>query len=315
MQIDPRRLGVLLTVHRAGGIAAAAAAEHVSASAVSQQIARLEAETGVQVLDRRPTGAGLTTAGRVLAEAAERIEAELAETRRTLAAIQDGVSGSVVVGGFKTVVTGLLIGLVRRLQADSPGLEVVVQEAEGEAAQRRLRHGDLDVLVLEADSPLGRAIPRGMRDHPVLDEQWRLVIPSSATEPGSLDDLEHLTWLTPNPGAAAYAATRRLVDRLREPRLTPHHYDDYGVALAMVGSGLGCALVPELALLGQAPEAVRVLALPGLGTRRVVARTLTSQRERRPEVRLVLRELGLLSGHDDPLGRSGVSRGDGVSRR
>ena len=80
MRITPSRLSVLLAVHRAGGIVAAADSQHLSPSAVSQQIKLLEREAGVRVLDRAPTGAVLTNAEQVHAGTAERIEAELAGT-------------------------------------------------------------------------------------------------------------------------------------------------------------------------------------------------------------------------------------------
>ena len=66
MHLDPRRLSVLLNVHRSGGVLAAADVARVTPSAISQQIARLEEETGITVLDRQPGGAVLTSAGRIL---------------------------------------------------------------------------------------------------------------------------------------------------------------------------------------------------------------------------------------------------------
>ena len=77
MRVLPQRLSVLLAVHRAGGVVAAADILHITPSAVSQQIRLLERECGARVLDRTPAGAVLTAAGKVLAEAAERIEDEL----------------------------------------------------------------------------------------------------------------------------------------------------------------------------------------------------------------------------------------------
>src|ERR1700712_3150032 len=99
MHLDPRRLSVLLNIHRAGGVLAAADVARVTPSAISQQIARLEEETGVTVLDRQPGGAVLTSGGRILVEAAERIESELTDARRALAALQGDVTGTVVIGG------------------------------------------------------------------------------------------------------------------------------------------------------------------------------------------------------------------------
>ena len=85
MDISAHRIAVLLAVHRAGGVVAAADLLRLSPSAVSQQVRLLEKEAGVRVLDRTPTGAVLTESGRVLAETAERIESELATARRELA--------------------------------------------------------------------------------------------------------------------------------------------------------------------------------------------------------------------------------------
>jgi hypothetical protein len=59
--------------------------------------------------------------------------------------------------------------------------------------------------------------------------------------------------------------------------------------------GLGAVLVPDLALLDPVPEGVKVILLPGLGTRRVMARTRTPRLEARPKVRLVLDELSTVA--------------------
>ncbi|MFC9550233.1 LysR family transcriptional regulator, partial [Rhodococcus sp. NPDC056960] len=81
MDIDPRRLRYLLAVARAGGILAAADELHMTPSAVSQQIARLERETGQVLMTRTPQGSVLTQEGTLLAEAAQDIERTLAGVR------------------------------------------------------------------------------------------------------------------------------------------------------------------------------------------------------------------------------------------
>ena len=82
MTVDPRRLRFLLAVARYGGVLAGADELGVTASAVSQQIARLEAETGHALLKRTPSGSVLTPAGLALAEAGEDIERALAVAAR-----------------------------------------------------------------------------------------------------------------------------------------------------------------------------------------------------------------------------------------
>src|SRR2546430_10746504 len=108
MQIDPRRLAVLGAVANAGGVLAAATVLHLTPSAVSQHIARLEAETGVTLLDRSRLGgrrsAGLTPAGRLLAAHAGRLAETLAAAERDLATLTRQGSGPGSVGALPTAI-------------------------------------------------------------------------------------------------------------------------------------------------------------------------------------------------------------------
>lgn len=289
MDIDPRRLAVLLAVHRGGGVVAAARALHLTPSAVSQQVARLEVEVGRPVLDRRPAGAVLTAAGRVLVEAAERLEADLHEAERSLAVLSGDLAGTVTVGAPQSVLRAVLVPLVPVLVAEHAGLDVRLVQAEGADAVQQLRTGLLDVLVLEADSPLGRSRPRGTRDVAVVDEPWLVATALDEPAPTSLEDLRAATWLGVDETAAAYAATERVLRGFEHRPPTAHRYDDYNVAVSMVAGGLGVALVPSLAVAGTAPEGVRVTELPGVGTRRLVARFRTTQGGPPREVTTVLR--------------------------
>ncbi|SEF24181.1 DNA-binding transcriptional regulator, LysR family [Amycolatopsis pretoriensis] len=286
MQIDPRRLAVLLAVHRAGGVLAAGDLLHLTPSAVSQQIARLEETIGVAVLDRQPTGAVLTPAGRVLAEAAEHIEAELIDARKALAALAEDVTGTVVIAAFQSVIRTLLIPLLRQLREQFPALEVVIREMETRKALQSLRSGAVDLLILEAESPASQGKPaRGTRDVPVLEEPWLVVLPTGMADPVSTADLEHHTWLGVDSETAAHAATERTRGGTPAPG---HSYYDYNVALSMVAGGLGIALVPALAVREAVPDGVKAVSLPGLGTRTLVARHRTTRSEPRKEVVTVL---------------------------
>jgi molybdate transport repressor ModE-like protein len=300
MHLDPRRLAVLLNIHRSGGVLAAADNVHVTPSAISQQIARLEEEAGVAVLDRQPGGSVLTAAGRVLVEAAERIESELTDARRALGALQGDVTGTVVIGAFQSIIQALLVPLVEELEDRLPGLDLVVREISADEGQRALREGTLDVLLIEADSPVGRSSPRGTHDVAVLDEPWVVALPVSAPVPSTHDELSQLTWLGVDPAAAAHIATRRLLAGFdTSPRVT-HLYSDSDVAISMVAGGLGVALLPSLALMGALRrEDIQAVAMTGLGTRLVIARHRRSRAEPRREVVTVLDEIVQAAGDLD----------------
>ena len=261
MQVLPQRLSVLLAVHRAGGVVAAADFLHITPSAVSQQIRLLERECGARVLDRTPTGAVLTAAGKVLADAAERIEDELTTVRRELADLDDSIpSGVVRVGSFASAVRALLLPLLSSLATTSPELEVIVEEAEERNALPRLRRGELDLVLIERDEHTLPAAPRGMVDIPLLDESWLVVVPAEQAAPSTLADLARATWIDLAPGTAGAFALDRLERQLA------------------VYSGL-------------VPDELSVVRLPGLGVRQLVVRHRSTRTEPGPATRAVLEAL------------------------
>lgn len=298
MPTDPRRLAVLLAVHRAGGVLAAADLLHVTPSAVSQQIARLEAEEGVPVLDRGPRGATLTAAGRILAEAAERIESELVEARKSLAALGGELSGRVTVAGFQTAIRAVVAPTFAVVAERHPGIELVVEERDPAESMRRLREGDADVVLLERDEDADTHVPRGQRDVVLLEEPWRLVLPGSVATPTQLSDLAGVTWLAAERNTAAARAMGRVTAALGTATVR-HVYYDFDVALALVAAGQGVGLLPALALQGELPDGVTVATVPGLGSRRLVARHRATRREPGPAVVAVIEELlAVASGLD-----------------
>ena len=293
MEISASRLAVLLAVHRAGGVVAAADTLHVSPSAVSQQMRRLETECGTRLLHRHPTGVTLTEAGRILTETAERIEDELLTARRELADLDDSVpSGVVRVGAFASAVRALLLPILASLEQIQPGLELVIEEVEERGALARLRRGELDLVLLERDEHTLPSAPRGMGDVPLLDESWLVIVSPGQALPATLADLVRTTWIDLVPSTAGAFALDRLERQLGTPLTTRHVADDYDVVLAMVNQGLGCALLPELAVYsGGVPEGVGVVRLPGLGTRQLVVRHRSTRTEPGPATRAVLEAL------------------------
>ncbi|ROS73304.1 LysR family transcriptional regulator [Cellulomonas sp. PhB143] len=288
---DPRRLAFLLAVYRTGGVLAAADVLGVTPSAVSQQIHRLEAEEGVTVLERGPRGVTLTPVGRVLADAAERIESEMVEARKTIATMGDDVSGRVVVGSVQTAIRAVVGPVLATLPERFPGIELQVVEAEPEKALRGLRAGGYDIALAEQDGDADVATPRGMHDVIVLDEPWCLVTPVAFPTPAQLDDLADAVWLGAADGTAAARAVQRVAGQLASPPTVRHRYYDFDVALSLVAAGQGVALLPALALQGDVPDGVTVVRLPGLGSRQLVARHRSTRSEPGPATSAVLDEM------------------------
>jgi DNA-binding transcriptional LysR family regulator len=277
VNIDPRRLRFLLAVARYGGVLAAADELAVTASAVSQQISRLERETGRVLLRRVASGSVLTPAGLALAEAAEDVEHALVVARARLEEEAAEVSGSVSIGGFQSFLTSVLSPSLPEWRSRHPGLRFETVEAEVISLMRALRSGDLDAIAVELDSGESWTSPRGTTDVPLLDEPWKLVVPLGALRGTDVIDLSRLRmpWLDLDPTAASAKAIRRVRRELGGEESTQHTFFSYQNGLALVAAGEGVTLAPALALESLPTEGVDLLDVPGLGMRRVVLRHLS----------------------------------------
>ncbi|MDR2722767.1 MAG: LysR family transcriptional regulator [Cellulomonadaceae bacterium] len=288
MPADPRRLSFLLAVQRAGGVLAAAELMGVTASAVSQQISRLEAEEGLEVLERGPRGVTLTPAGMVLAATAERIEAELVEAQQAIAALGDGVAGTVKVGAFRTATHAVVAPALAPMAADYPNVDIEVFEQDPEVAMRHLRTGDLDVILLERDEEVIPQPPRGTFEQHLLDEPWRLIIPVDMAVPHNVNDLRDLTFVSGEPGTAADRAVQRLGRNLGTKIHTRHSMYDFDTTITLVSVGQGVALIPALALTGTGSDSVRVVRMDDLGSRELYVRYRRTSHEPTVAVRAMV---------------------------
>src|SRR5688572_18009234 len=120
--IDLGRLRALHAVASYGTVLAAGQALHCTPSAISQQISKLERETGATLVEKDGRRLRLTEAGRVLADHAERVLTSMDEAEAALAAHRDTVTGRLTVAAFATACRALLPHALRRLATDHPQL-------------------------------------------------------------------------------------------------------------------------------------------------------------------------------------------------
>jgi DNA-binding transcriptional LysR family regulator len=284
VKIEPGRLRFLLAVARYGGVLAAADELGVTASAVSQQVTKLERESGQVLLRRVPTGSVLTPAGLALAEAAEDVERALALARSRLEEEAAEVSGSFRMGGFQSFLATVLAPALPDWRRRYPALRFGTVEAEETDLMRDLRTGALDAIAVELDAGESYTPPRGTTDVPLLDEPWKLVVPTGALLGSDVVDLSRLgmPWIGLDPTAASSKAMQRVRRELGGEESTQHSFFSYQNALALVAAGEGVTLAPALALETLPSEGVELVDVPGLGMRRVVLRHLTRRRTASP---------------------------------
>src|ERR687894_3087392 len=175
--LDLRRLRLLRELHERGTIAAVADALQFTPSAVSQQLAMLERETGVRLLERAGRGVRLTDAGRVLVEHAGALleRAELAEA--DLAAAAGTVAGRARIASFQSVAFHLAVPAMQALAREAPGLRCELVEAEPEWSLPALALGDVDLVLADEWQHQPHARPAGVDRRDLHRDPVRLVLP------------------------------------------------------------------------------------------------------------------------------------------
>jgi DNA-binding transcriptional LysR family regulator len=285
-------LEVFRTVARHGSITSAARALSYTQSAVSRQIATLEAELGGRLFDRLPRGVALTEEGRCLLDHVEAVLDRLETARRDLAALRGLGAGRLRVGAFPTAVAALVPRALATFRAAHPEIAVSLIEGRTPGLLERLAAGDADVAVVSA--AVDRPIDADRFDlHHLLDERLLVAVPRNhrlaRRRTVRLAELAEDAFIT---GSATdeRALLRAYLPPDFQPRVDIIAADWTG-KLGCVAAGLGVALVPALAARA-APADIVLLRLhrDDASTRRIFAATLAG-RTRPPAV---TRLLGIL---------------------
>jgi DNA-binding transcriptional LysR family regulator len=275
--LDVTRLRVLVAVARYGSVTAAARALNYAQPSISHHIARLEAETGARLLQRAGRGVRLTEAGRLLADRAEEIIGRLDAAENELAAHVGLREGRVRLASFPSALGTIVPAAAATLEAESPGMDLMLAEAEPPEALRMLRAGYVDVALVfrhyqeDADPEPPGADEEGARGRLLLDEPVHLVIPA---DPGRANGGP--AQLADPPDLAAYAQRRwiagcercrgYLIRQCALAGFTPKisfTTDDYVAVQALVAAGLGITTLPGLCLRAARHPGIWATPLPG----------------------------------------------------
>ncbi|MGI8711982.1 MAG: LysR substrate-binding domain-containing protein [Solirubrobacteraceae bacterium] len=275
------RLQVLCEVISRGSFSAAAESLSYTQSAVSQSIARLEAETGTTLVIRDRRGVRPTVAGATLVSHAETIFAQVEAAESDLAAVMGLRAGRLRVASFPSGGATLMPLAVARFRRAHPDVALTLTEGEPEEIARRLRSGELDLGLLfefPGTHRRGQGPGVGLRSVQLLEDPMHVALPAAhplADALGlTLADLRHEQWVQTS---ASSACARHVVRSCLEAGFDPDvafESDDYDTVQGLVAAGVGVALIPRLALThGQSGVVVRPLT-PHSPARRVTVATL-----------------------------------------
>jgi DNA-binding transcriptional LysR family regulator len=298
--LDVTRLRVLVAVARYGSVTAAARALNYAQPSVSHHLARLEAETGIKLIQRAGRGIRLTDAGRLLAERAAEVIGRLDAAENELAAYTGLRAGRLRLAAFPSALGTIVPAAAAVLRGRQPSIDLRLTEAEPPEALRMLRAGYVDVALVfrylpgdsgpdetgpdSADGPaphgaghatvFGTAgfaddedgaidITEGLRERLILDEPIHLVTSAHGAEqaPAELSRYARHRWI-----AGCDRCRANLLRQCAQAGFIPKiafTTDDYVAVQALVAADLGVSTLPALCLRAARHPGVKTTPLPG----------------------------------------------------
>jgi len=272
--LDLARLRALHAVHTHGSVGAAATALGYTPSAVSQQIAKLERETGTTLLERQGRGVALTDAAHLLVSTAQKLMAIVESAEVALEEQRGRPGGQLSVAAFPTAACGLLPPVLARLAREHPSLELRLTEVDSRQSVDMVARGAVDLAVAHDWDIAPLPAPDGVERAVIGEDRCDVLVPAGHPLAGRVSlaraDVARERWICQPPGSTCHAW---LVRTLREVGTEPDlafQAGEYATHLALVAAGLGIALVPRLGR-GPLPEGAVVVPLEPAPTRTLYA--------------------------------------------
>jgi DNA-binding transcriptional LysR family regulator len=256
-------LETLLAVARTGSVGAAARQRHISSSAVSQQIRKLEVHLGMKLLERAGRGVRLTSSGEAALPVVRELWSGAEAAFGQLSELAGRPATTLRVAASDYLGKGLLAPVLRDLLDEEPPVRFELVTTHSRAGVRLVVDGDVDLAVVT-----GQETPRGIEERHLFDQPFVWVGPKRGRDRTPLTERLRRE---PVLRLAAESRGRALLDQyFADERIRPVSTIDVpsvSLLLSYVSGGLGVGLVPALAL-AEAPAdqivtaPARVPALP-----------------------------------------------------
>jgi DNA-binding transcriptional LysR family regulator len=191
--MDTRRLRYFVQIVDSGSITRAAAISGVAQPALSQQLAILENDLKVRLLERSVSGVTPTAAGRILYARAQAILRQFDDLRDAVHREARPLSGTVIVGMPPTMLSRFGLPLIGKVCTQHPEMHLQIREEGSLVLDELLTSGKIE-LTISATRPQGVVI-----GEEILTEQIVLMYPPSLALPvdATLADLARLPWILP----------------------------------------------------------------------------------------------------------------------
>lgn len=251
--VDLAALRALRSVAALGTLARAADELGFTASAVSQQIKRLEREIGVPVLAPAGRGVVLSPAGQAVVDSAPEVFQALERCAEAARSVAEGAPRGILrVVAFSTAIRGLLAPTLPRLATRCPDLRVHITEQDPDQALHSVDAGTADVALVHDADGLPAPLPSSLTQRHVHADVGDVVVSrmhalAGLDQPLTNADLAGHVWVTSPPGTVCHQWFRRLFADMPGEADVRHLVDDFATQLSLVASGDVVALIPRLA--------------------------------------------------------------------
>jgi DNA-binding transcriptional LysR family regulator len=251
MALTVNRLRCLRELALRGSVAAAADALWLTPSAVSQQLAALQKETGVELVERTGRGVILTPAGRALVEHAERVFAALEDAEAALSTFQVEPVGCIRIAMLPSLV-GITLPIMEAMRTEHAKLTFEVEDLETDPALAALECGRIDLAVVDRQDWLStkQRFARLQATELFADPLVVVCGPdhSIAKEHIRWQDLAGEPWIIGQPRWSFLTPLFAAYEEAGESPQIVARVRDLSAALGLVRQGWGVTALPRLAV-------------------------------------------------------------------
>lgn len=296
--LDLHRLTLLREVQLRGSMTAAGKELSYTHSAISQQLALLEKEAGVVLLERVGRNVKLTPAGEELVRNTEAILVAMERAESDLATTHQRPQGVVNVAAFATISRSIMPAALVALADQYPGLNVRLHLYDPDVAVVRLAARDVDAVITDAFPGTESGAAGSIHSSVLGTDPIRGYLPDPSWEADGTR-IEGVPWvMEPERTAATQWALRVCRERGFEP-MVAHESSDLLFHLRMVEHGLAAAFLPDMVIRETGSRLTPSPSLPADQHRSILFLVRTGSENRpalvavRDAIALELRSVGL----------------------
>ena len=250
--LDVRRMKVLREVAACGSFSAAAESLSFTQSAISQQVAALERETGTKLVERGPRGIRLTQAGEVVVKHADAVLSRLSCAEDELQALAGLRGGKLALSTFQSAGATLVPRAIAAFHRRYPDVELALMQAEPDDATDMLRGGELDLAIVYDFDGIPAGLDESLDKVHLIDDRYDLLVardhPLADKARIRMSDLAEERWVNSTKGCGC---SRAVLHACAQAGFEPHvafENDEILSVQALVANGMGVTLMPQLAL-------------------------------------------------------------------